>query len=347
MSYLVVDDIHCEIARSQVLRGTSFRLEKGEIGCLLGPSGCGKTTVLRALAGFQPLLAGRIELAQELLSDASHSMAPEQRGVSMVFQDYALFPHLTVAQNVAFGLQRLKPDERRRRVAFQLELTKLDALGERYPHELSGGQQQRVALARALATQPRLLLLDEPFSGLDSDLRRELGLRVREILKNQQITAILVTHDQEEAFSVADQVGVMQDGRILQWASPYSLYHEPVSRFVADFVGRGVFLPGRTQTEGSVITELGEISGRAGRTVPSGSQVQVLLRPDDVVQDQSSPYRAIVTNKIFIGTSTLYTLRLPSGHQIESMLPSHENFPLGAELGVRVDADHLILFDQS
>lgn len=343
--HLRVENLSCKIARTPILRDVSFELEKGEIGCLLGPSGCGKTTVLRTLAGFQTPSSGKIILNDRLLSDAKTIVPPEQRGVSMVFQDYALFPHMTVKENIGFSLVRLTPAERNKRIAFLLELTHLETLASRYPHELSGGQQQRVALARSLAMGPELLLMDEPFSGLDSDLRRELGLRVREILKNQQITAILVTHDQEEAFSVADQVGVMQDGHIHQWATPYNLYHEPGNRFVADFVGRGVFVPGKVGTNGMVSTELGELGGKISNPVAGGTEVQVLLRPDDVIQDSNSPHRAIVTNKLFVGTNTLYTLRLPSGHQVESMLPSHENFPVGAELAIRVAANHLILFE--
>lgn len=344
-AHLSVENLSCKIAGNPVLRDVSFTLDKGEIGCLLGPSGCGKTTVLRTLAGFQNPSSGKVTLNNRVLSDHQKIVSPEQRGVSMVFQDYALFPHMTVKENIGFSLVQVASQERNRRIAFLLELTHLEQLANRYPHELSGGQQQRVALARSLAMGPDLLLLDEPFSGLDADLRRELGLRVREILKNQQITAILVTHDQEEAFSVADQVGVMQDGHIHQWATPYNLYHEPCNRFVADFVGRGVFIPGTAGENGMVSTELGELGGKVSNPVVNGAEVQVLLRPDDVIQDDESPHRAIVTNKLFVGTSTLYTLRLPSGHQIESMLPSHENFPVGAELAIRVAADHLILFD--
>ncbi len=343
-AHLRIEDLHCSIAGSPVLRGVGFQLRKGEIACLLGPSGCGKTTVLRAIAGFIQPDQGRIVLNGRLLSSPDCMVAPEKRGVSMVFQDYALFPHMTVRDNLAFGLHRLRKEERSRRLDFLLELTRLTPLAKRYPHELSGGQQQRVALARAMAINPDLLLLDEPFSGLDTDLRRELGVRVREILKNQQITAILVTHDQEEAFTVADSIGVMRDGDICQWDSPYNLYHQPGDPFVAGFVGRGAFLPGRISGPGQVATELGELRGETGQR-RAGEEVRVLLRPDDLIQDPHSPYKAVVTSKLFIGTNTLYSLRLPSGHQVEAMLPSHENFSVGEQMGARVEAAHLILFD--
>jgi len=222
----------------RVVRGMSFALAPGRIGCLLGPSGCGKTTVLRCLAGFEPVLGGEIALSGRVVSKLDLQVPPEKRGIGMVFQDYALFPHLSVAKNVAFGLSRMAIDKADARAAAMLELVGLAAAHDTYPHELSGGQQQRVALARALAPAPDLLLLDEPFSNLDIDLRERLSLEVRAILKKAGTTAILVTHDQHEAFSLADEIGIIKDGTIEQWDSAYNLYHRPRTRFVADFVGQ-------------------------------------------------------------------------------------------------------------
>jgi iron(III) transport system ATP-binding protein len=196
----------------------SLALEAGRIGCLLGPSGCGKTTVLRAIAGFEPLRAGSIHLGEALLSSPTAHMPPEQRRVGMMFQEYALFPHLNAAQNVGFGLRRLKRDEREAQVAAMLALVGLQEAGERFPHELSGGQQQRIALARALAPAPALLLLDEPFSNLDSGTRERLTAQVREILKTAGQTAVLVTHNEAEANAMADHVGVMHNGRLARWS---------------------------------------------------------------------------------------------------------------------------------
>ncbi|HRK85981.1 ABC transporter ATP-binding protein [Alcaligenes ammonioxydans] len=225
----------------------SLHLPQGEIGCLLGASGCGKTTVLRAIAGFEPLRAGHILLNGRVLSAVSQQVPPEDRHVGMMFQDYALFPHLTVEKNVAFGLRKWGRNERQERVHDMLELVDLSRLAQRYPHELSGGQQQRVALARALAPKPSLLLLDEPFSNLDVDTRERLAFEVREILKKAGITAILVTHNQAEAFAIADRIGVMQAGKIIQWDTPYSLHHHPVNDFVADFIRREAIMAQRAQ----------------------------------------------------------------------------------------------------
>ncbi|QQB33818.1 ABC transporter ATP-binding protein [Achromobacter deleyi] len=230
-----------------VVQDLTLGLPAGHIGCLLGESGCGKTTVLRAIAGFEPVRAGRILLDGTVISSPAEQVAPEKRRVGMMFQDYALFPHLSVAQNVAFGLRRLERAERARRVEEMLTLVGLAHVANSYPHEISGGQQQRVALARALAPSPDLLLLDEPFSNLDVDTRERLAFEVREILKTTGHTAILVTHNQAEAFAIADRIGVMAAGRIAQWDTPYNLHHHPADDFVRDFIRREALAEQREQ----------------------------------------------------------------------------------------------------
>jgi iron(III) transport system ATP-binding protein len=286
-----------------------------------------------------------------VVSGGGRHVPPEARRIGMVFQEHALFPHLRVAENVAFGLRRLGARDRAARIDELLALVGLAREARRYPHELSGGQQQRVALARALAPRPDLLLLDEPFSNLDVDLRERLSAEVRDILKRAGTTAVLVTHDQHEAFAVADEVGVMQDGRLVQWATPYDLYHRPATRFVADFVGQGVFLPGRIVREREVEIELGRLPAR----VPDGcgpgcagcapgGRVEVLLRPDDVVHDEAAPARAEVVAKAFRGSEFLYTLRLPSGTRILSLVPSHLDHAVGERIGIRLDVDHVVVF---
>ena len=331
----------------EAVRGLSFSLERGRIGCLLGPSGCGKTTVLRCIAGFETPRAGRILLNGVVVSSAATSLPPEKRRIGMVFQEHALFPHLTAAGNIAFGIS----NKNEKRVQELASLTGITELLDKYPHELSGGQQQRVALARALAPRPELLLLDEPFSNLDTGLRERLSHELRDIIKASGATAVLVTHDQNEAFAMADEVGVVHEGRIEQWDSAYNLYHRPVNRFVADFVGQGAFLPARVLNPRSVEIELGVLEGN----IPSACQIgceacgkgclaDVLLRPDDVVHDDNAPTRAEVVHKAFRGAEIMYTLKLESGRKVLALVPSHHNHALGERIGIRLDVDHVVAF---
>ncbi|MGC3872849.1 ABC transporter ATP-binding protein [Halomonas sp. GXIMD04776] len=343
---LHVDELECRYGSTVVTSHVNFSLNRGDLCCLLGPSGCGKTTLLRAIAGFEPVAAGRIALEGTTLSDRTTLIAPEKRQVGMVFQDYALFPHLSIIDNVAFGLRKLSADQRRQRVDELLELVGLTHLAKRYPHELSGGQQQRVALARALAPQPRLLLLDEPFSNLDVELRRQLSHEVRRILKKLGISAIMVTHDQQEAFALADQVGVLHGGYLQQWDTPYNLYHEPATRFVANFIGQGFFLPGVMKDRETVSTEIGDITGNRAYPFETNAPVDVLLRPDDIVLDAHSALEAQVEQRTFTGANSLYRLRLPSQQVVEASFNSHHEYAAGEHIPVRIQADHLILFER-
>ena len=336
MALLEVEDLRHAYDDRPVVKGVSFSLERGAIGCLLGPSGCGKTTVLRCIAGFEPVQHGTIRLAGRTVSDERSWVPPEARRIGMVFQDYALFPHLTVAQNIGFGLRPNSPQ----RIAEMAELVRLATELDKYPHEISGGQQQRVALARALAPKPELLLLDEPFSNLDVDLRERLSLELREIIHASGATAVLVTHDQQEAFAIADVVGILHDGLIQQWDVAYNLYHRPANRFVADFIGQGVFLPARAAGDGRLEIELGTLEGNSPEKYP----VEVLLRPDDVVHDDAAPTQAEVVHKAFRGAEILYTLRLASGRKVLALVPSHHNHALGEKIGIRLDVDHVVAF---
>ena len=341
---LQVSNILVAYDGTRVVNDLSLHLNKGEFGCLLGPSGCGKTTLLRAIAGFEPVANGRIEINGVCMSSVGSTLAPEQRRVGMAFQDNALFPHLNVEGNIDFGIRALLGVERRARINEMLDMMGLQGLGGRYVHELSGGQQQRVALARALAPRPALMLLDEPFSSLDADLRVRLAREVRQILRELQITGLLVTHDQNEAFALADYVGVMRDGELLQWDSAYNLYHEPGDRFVANFVGQGVFLRGTLVDADAVQTELGQLHGNRAYQLRAGQAVDVLLRPDDIVRDPSSEIRATVRGRAFKGADILYSLVLASGTTILSLFPSHHYHGIGEQVGIRVAADHLIIF---
>jgi iron(III) transport system ATP-binding protein len=341
---LEVEDIECRYDERPIVRGLSMNVERGSLVGLVGPSGCGKTTVLRAIAGFHPLAAGEIRISGRTVSRPGLTLAPEKRRLGMVFQDYALFPHMTVAQNVAFGLRGVSAAQRREVIARMLDRVGLVRMDERYPHELSGGQQQRVALARALAPNPDLILMDEPFSNLDVDLRERLSGEVRDILKEQGITGVLVTHDQHDAFALGDVVGVMNEGRILQWDTPYNLYHQPCCRFVADFIGQGVFLKGTLMAPDTAQTEVGVVRGNHHYDWGQGAAIDVLLRPDDVLPDPDSALRAEVLQKAFKGAEILYTLRLSGGARILSLFPSHFDHAIGERVGIRIEADHLVAF---
>ena len=341
---LEVRNVSVTLQNKSIVRNVSLQLEPGCIASILGPSGCGKTTLLRALAGFQPVSSGEIYVHEQLFSTMQFTLAPEKRHISMMFQDLALFPHLTVRQNICFGLKSLNDSDKLTRTRQVLELTELDHQGEKYPHQLSSGQQQRVALARALAPKPEILLLDEPFSNLDPDLREQVATGVRKILKHEKVTAILVTHDQHEAFAMADEIGVLVDGRVEQWDSAYNIYHRPKTRFVADFVGLGSMVPAKVLDACTLDTEFGQIRGDFDPAFTSGQEVDLLVRPDDIPHDDSSPITALVEEKRFRGAEFLYKLRLQSGNFVLCYAPSHHNHQIGEPIGIKLDLEHLVVF---
>ena len=350
--------------KSPAVAGVSLGLAAGEIGVLIGPSGCGKTTLLRAVAGLEPASGGSITIASRMVSGFAGNaasgnyehIAPEDRRIGMVFQDYALFPHLDIAHNVGFGLRHWPKAERKPRVHEVLELVGLAGQQHQYPHQLSGGQQQRVALARALAPKPALLLLDEPFSNLDVELRERLAHEVRGILKAAGTTALLVTHDQLEAFAVGDTIGVMESGKLHQWADAYTLYHRPSTRFVADFIGHGVFATAQVENHledgvlhKHVVTPLGElhdISPEVLEALPIGA-CDVLLRADDIIHDDASPVQAQIVRKAFRGSEFLYTLQLKTGETVLAHVPSHHDHKLGEWIGIRPEVDHVVTFGKT
>jgi iron(III) transport system ATP-binding protein len=326
------------------VKNLNLDLMAGEIGCLLGSSGCGKSTVLRAICGFEPLKAGEIFLRNKLVSSTSMILPPGQRRIGMVFQDFALFPHLNALENVSFGLQHLSSQQRTAVAMDWLKKVSLSDKAKAYPHELSGGQQQRVSLARAMAPEPDLILLDEPFSSLDIELRERLACEMRDILKANHITALLVTHDQVEAFAIADKVGVMAEGKILQWDTPYDLYHKPASRYVADFIGRGVFVKGTVLAGDRVKIEIGELEMDQGHNIEVGKEIDVLIRADDIQHDDHSPMHAEVVGKTFRGADFLYALKLQSGVEILALVPSHHNHEIGEKIGITLALDHVVTF---
>ncbi len=327
-----------------VLTEIAFSLSGAGIACLLGPSGCGKTTLLRCIAGFEQPRRGEIWINGRKVSGPDGHVPVEHRQVGMVFQDYALFPHLSVADNITFGLKKTTSARVKRRLDELIALFSLDDYAERFPHSLSGGQQQRVALARAMAPRPGVLLLDEPFAGLDVELREQLARELRRILKQDGITTILVSHNQLEAFAMADVIGVMAAGRLLQWDGALELYHEPNCPGVADFVGEGVFIPGRVVNDREVSTEIGNIKGRLPAGLAPGEPVNVLIRPDDILHDDNSAMTARVKDKAFRGATFLYTLETERGLKLLSLVPSHHDHSLNEPLGIRPEVEHLVVF---
>ena len=343
---LEIKNIRCSYGRETIVDNFSLDFSDATLNCLLGPSGCGKTTVLRAIAGFEPIQAGEIILDDQVISSRGMTVPPEQRGIGMVFQDYALFPHLSVADNVSFGLHKSGKTEKRRIAEEMLELVGLGDYLDRYPHELSGGQQQRVAVARALAPHPPLILMDEPFSNLDVDLRERLVLDIREVLRQRQTTTLFVTHDQGEAFIIGEHVGVMHNGCIMQWDLPYNLYHEPCNRFVADFIGQGRLIEGVLAGPESVNTSLGLLKGNCAYAWPKDTRVDVLLRPDDVLLDVEGGVDCLITDRHFRGAQIMYILRTPHGDELLSLMPSHLDINAGQKVRVGIDAEHLVMFRQ-
>lgn len=329
---------------TKVLQKVSLKLESGQIGCVLGPSGCGKSTLLRCIAGFEVISGGQIRTDRETLNAANRHLPAELRRIGMVFQDYALLPHLTVLNNVAFGLHQQNSEQRRRRSMDMLERVRLAELAQRYPHELSGGQQQRVAIARALAPQPELLLMDEPFSNLDGGMRARLGQEVKDLLNGLGATALIVTHDHHDAFAMSDVAGVLHDGKLKQWSRTYDLYHKPEDRYVADFVGRGVWLPGVVSGNNEVNIEFARVRGDLPADLAAGTRVDFLLRPDDVVHDDASELTAEVVSRRFRGSEFLYELALASGQRLLSSVPSHHDHAIGEQIGFRLETDHLVVF---
>jgi iron(III) transport system ATP-binding protein len=337
MSILAIENVTRQFSATAApaVQVDTLTLQQGEILALLGPSGCGKTTLLRLIGGFERSQSGTVTLAGRIVSGAGQWVPPERRDVGMVFQDYALFPHLTVADNVGFGLRHLAKGKGMALLQDQVKeaiaLVGLQGLDRRYPHELSGGQQQRVALARALAPRPTLILLDEPLSNLDVQVRLRLRQEVRDILKSTSTSAIFVTHDQEEALAIADRVAVMSKGQIEQIGTAEEIYQHPTSRFVAEFVTQANFIP--AQQEGAVWrTELGifEISEDSS-TLLSKDELngELMIRQEDLQLESNAHGEMIVCDRQFLGREYCYRLQLPSGKVLQARTPNTAQFTVG------------------
>jgi len=315
----------------------SFELGDGEILALVGPSGCGKTTTLRLIAGLERPDSGLILLNDRVVSSDTVFVPPEKRGIGMVFQDHALFPHLTVYENIAFGLRGQRPADIKNNVGEMLHLVGLLPLAKRYPHALSGGERQRVALARALAPGPVLVLMDEPFSGLDADLRAEVREHVRNILKSMRATVVFVTHDQDEALYIGDRLAVLQQGRLEQIGKPEEIFHGSTTRFVAEFMGDSDFIRGRV-APGGIQTEIGLLRQSVG--LPVSTSVEVALRADDIEFEIEESGNSLIIGRFFRGAYNLYRLRLDSGQTLHASTSHVKILPIGTRVQARISADH-------
>lgn len=323
--------------QTPVIQNVSLELEQGRFLALLGPSGCGKTTLLRLIAGFEVLDRGTIVIGGKTVSGPGVFVPPESRRVGIVFQDYALFPHMDVSRNIAFGLP--ENVDRKKRVEEMLSLVGLKGLESRIPHELSGGEQQRVALARAMAPGPSVLLLDEPFSNLDADLRIRIRAEVKDILTCAGATVVFVTHDQQEALFMGDLVGVMNGGRLEQIGTPENIFHEPATPFVAQFIGVADFLSGKIEDD-SVITEVGKLPLQ--NHLPSGMTVRAMIRPDFLDLEQTPDGSGEIIDRVFHGMHYLYRVQLPSGVTIRSLQHHTRNYPVGTRVSFHMTSDHSV-----
>ena len=323
-----------------VFKALDLQVGSDELLCLLGPSGCGKSTLLRAIAGFQPIASGEVKLRDRVLVNDKVSVPAEQRHIGMMFQDIALFPHLNVVENLEFGLFNLSASDRSQRVNELIKRVGLSGLEQRYPHQLSGGQQQRVALARAIAPKPSILLLDEPFSGLDASLREELVPEIAQLLKREGIGAILVTHDQTEAFSFADKIAVMHKGALVQVAAPYEIYHQPKTKFVAKFTGGGSLL----ELDKSNAMHAKLVSGVIS-TAQFETASTLFIRPEEILINPDSEVKGVITQRRFQGSHTLYEIQLDDEQRLLSLSLDCPNLAVTDTVGVRYKSAYPVLFN--
>ena len=338
---VICQHLHKSFGPTPIIRNISFSIKRGDILALLGPSGCGKTTTLRLIAGFEQPDSGYIEIDGRTVAENGFNLPPEKRRVGMVFQDYAIFPHLSVAKNVAFGLGR--GAEAAQRTERMLNMVGLVGQGDKMPHELSGGQQQRVALARALALDPAVVLLDEPFSNLDTALRQQVRLEVKGLLKQNGATAVFVTHDQEEALFLGDQIAVMNEGILEQLGTPQEVFHRPRTRFVAEFMGKTDFVPGYVNGRGIALV-LGHLP-LPHISLPAGTAVSVAVRPDDVALQAAEGDEAAngrILSRQFTGIAYIYQIRLSDGSLIHSWQPHTLDLAPETAVQATLHPDHAV-----
>ena len=342
---LEIKNISLNLDGDRILDNLNLSINEEEIISIIGPSASGKTSLLRVIAGFENITTGKIKLNNQVVDDTLIVIGPEKRNIGIIFQDLALFPHLNCAENITFGISKLPTEEQIQRLQRLEEVLSITEISKKFPHEISGGQQQRVAIARALAPKPEILLLDEPFSALDEELKEKLLADVKILLKEEKITTIVITHNIKEAFQLSDKIAFLNDKKIIQIDSPYNIYHKPMTREIANFCGIGSFINGKIVDANHVLTDLGK---HFGETSPYdiGTNVDIMIRPDDVIHDDDSTKSAKVVEKIFHGSDFLYKLKLSGGENIFCYTPSHHNHAVNEVIGIKSEMDHLILFSK-
>ncbi len=343
---LKIENLEKSYLNETVIRELDLYLNEGEILCILGESGCGKSTLLRCISGFEEIQKGKILFQDELLSSPEFRKPPADRNIGFVFQNYALFPHLTAFENVCFGLHQLPKKLSEQKANEYIELVGLDLFVNKYPHQLSGGQQQRLALARALAPEPKLLLLDEPFSNLDKELSHRLSLELRQILKKCGVSAILVTHNQEEAFDIADRIGILHNHQMLQCSDTYDIYHQPLNEYIANFIGRGFFIDVKAISETEIEFSGQILKAKKQERFKKHKEYKLLLRPEDIVHDDESPLKAKVIDRLFRGAYYLYEIEYQQQYKLLTFIMSHQCHNIGEEIGFRFEVEHLIAFEK-
>ena len=344
-SKLKIDSISYSIKDSTILENLSFNVLSDDIVSIIGPSAAGKTTLLRIIAGFDKIDRGNVQINDAMVDNTKIFVESHKRKVGIIFQDIALFPHLSCKDNILFGISTQENHKQDERLQYLSDILNINEIKNKFPHEISGGQQQRVAIARALAPKPEILLLDEPFSALDEELKDQLIKDLRKLLKKERITSIIITHNIKESFQISDKVAYLSSKRILQCDTPYDLYHRPSSREIANFCGIGSFLKGVVIDSNHIETSLGVLFGNTS-PFSKNDLVDVMVRPDDVIHDDDSTQSAKVVEKFFHGSDFLYKLELNDGQNVLCFTPSHHDHSINEMIGIKAELDHLILFNR-
>ena len=326
-----------------ILDDVNLKIDTGEIVSLMGSSASGKTSLIRSIAGFHNISSGVIQIDGQIVDDSIRRSDVAMRNVGVIFQDLALFPHLTVRENICFGLNNIDSAQQQNRAKKLEDLLDIENITNRYPNQISGGQQQRVAIARAIAPKPNLLLLDEPFSALDYELKDNLMSDIMKLIKSENITAILITHSAEEAFKMSDKIAFISNNTITQFANPYDIYHRPVSKEIANFFGISSYIKAKITDSSHINCILGDFVGMVDQ-FNKDDKVDLLIRPDDIIHDDDSLFSAKVTEKTFRGSDFLYELELKDGQKIFCYAPSHHNHQVNEVIGIKLDLDHLVIF---